>query len=780
MVRAVARNRRGRREWYLVPLFYSLVVAFLYREIWLGKVGIGWDLIESYWPDLSFFARELGRGNFPLWNPTERGGVPAHADPQNALFYPLQWLLAAWAIAIGETSWTIIQVKELFHHALAGTLLYLFCRTRKLPPLAALCAGLAMVLAETWVQLKSNNFLHAVAWTPLVWIATDAFFARPGARRAVALAAALYLPASVGSPPGYFYMLLTASLYGVYRAAEFVIVEVAARREGDAGMRRRALLRSLGRAAGGLALAAVLVAATQALLLLPVRDLLALSPRADRTVDFAVQGHSGPTKVWPALIAPLRDTYTAHCGLLTPVLCAVALLLRPRRDRGAPIFFAALGLFFLMLAFGPETPILRFLVINVPGFGLFRASARYLVPFPLAMGALAGYGMATLCEPRARLRERAALLGLIGLATIAVTVWLKRFEPELIFFAGWPQLPVLVAILLAAYIVAVALLPRDHAGTIAIAGIVLFYGIGEEVVRRDLGYHPRPDNLEDLAKVAKLDQLPESRIYDEFLLEQRAGSRLGLREFRGYPSEDPLSRLDYNEILAAATRPGGMPLLGEYNIRYVIYGAHSTKGWGRKRLPTFPDVAAPGRYKYLAPTIYEDRMAAPMIAWYGGVRRVKPAEVLPSLQAARDAKGVRKIAIVTEGSVPAALEPKVQALVTAAGAAPASVAGKLTQFGTETIDFEIDAPAAGVVVLNEFTFPGWQVYVDGRQEIPLTTDLALRGVLVDAGKHHVSWVYSPPRWPLLLGLWLAGMAAFLYVFVTALRARPSRTEAVPS
>src|SRR5262245_2170305 len=96
-----ARLRR-RIEWCLVPLFYAGIVAWVYRDVWKGKAGIGWDLIESYWPDLAFLANEFARGNFPLWNPYERGGVPAHADPQPALFYPVQWLLAAWGAWRGE------------------------------------------------------------------------------------------------------------------------------------------------------------------------------------------------------------------------------------------------------------------------------------------------------------------------------------------------------------------------------------------------------------------------------------------------------------------------------------------------------------------------------------------------------------------------------------------------------------------------------------------------------------------------------------------------------
>jgi hypothetical protein len=777
VVRPLRRHLRLWGEWYLVPLFFAGVVALVHREILLGEKGVGWDLIDSYWPDLNFFARELRRGNFPLWNPGERGGVPALGDPQNALFYPLQWLLAGWAALRGQASWPLIQFKELFHHALAGTLLYLYVRTRRMAWPAALTAGLTVVMAEVWVQLKSNNFLQAVAWTPLVWIAIDALLARPNPRRAVALAAALYLPASVGSPPGYWYTLLAATFYGLYRAgvliSDWMAAVVAARERGEARAWRVHVLAPLGRVGGSLGLALLLVAATQAVMMLPVQDLLALSPRADRTVDFALQGQSHHVAVLAALLAPLRMTYAIHCGLLAPLLALLALLLGPRRDRGAPLFFLLAGTFFLLCAFGPATPLLRFLVEHLPGFGLFRISTRYLVVFPLCWGVLGAHGLTLLLDPRARRARQVALVVAAAILIVVATRWAKEIEPQLIFSDGFPWPPLGPALLVALFPLAVVIGPRRWSGTIVSSGFLLFFGYQAHVVRRGLGYEARPDHLEDLAKIAQLGDLSAVRIYDEFLLEQRAGSRLGLREFRGYPSEDPLARTDYLQILSAATAPGGLPLLGEYNVRYVLYGPHSTKGWGRRRLPGPPDLFAPKSFKRLTPQIFELRFWAPQLAWYGGVMRVAPVAVLPTLQAARDQHGVRRVAVLTQGATPEALEPRIAPLLAGPGGhpPPIGIAGQVTRFGTERIESVITAPAAGIVVLNEFMYPGWRVFVDGVDTPPLTVDLCLRGVLVGPGRHQIRWDYQPPHWTALLLAWLFGVAVFVAAWAPTVATR---------
>jgi hypothetical protein len=778
------QHLRRRAEWYLVPLFFAAVVALVYREILLGEKGVGWDLIDSYWPDLNFFARQLRRGNFPLWNPGERGGVPALGDPQNALFYPVQWLLAGWGALRGQASWSLIQFKELFHHALAATLLYLYVRTRRMAWPAALTAGLVVVMAEVWVQLKSNNFLQAVAWTPLVWIAIDALLARPQARRAVALAAALYLPAAVGSPPGYWYTLLAATFYGLFRAgvliADLTAAARAARDADEPHPWRMHVLLPLGRLAGCLGLALLLVAATQAVMLLPVKDLLALSPRADRTVEFALQGESHHVAVLAGLLAPLRMTYAIHCGLLTPLLALLALLLGARRDRAAPIFFALAGTFFLLCAFGPATPLLRFLVEHVPGFGLFRISTRYLVVFPLCWGALAAHGLTVLLDPRTRRARQVAVVLAAALLIAAATRWARNVEPQLIFSDGFPWPPLGPSLLVGLFALAVVGGPRRWSPAIVSGGLLLFFGYHSQVVRRGLGYEARPDHLEDLAKIAQLGDLAQVRVYDEFLLEQRAGSRLGLREFRGYPSEDPLARTDYLQILAAATAPGGLPLLGEYNVRYVLYGPHSTKGWGRRRLPGPPDVVAPQRFTRITPQIFELRFWAPQIAWYGGAMRVVPTAVLPTVKAARDDRGVRRVAVLTEGATPPALEPRIAPLL-AAPAPPAGIAGRVTRFETERIEAEITAPAAGIVVLNEFMYPGWHAFVDGsdRDGDRVTVDLCLRGVLVGPGQHQIRWEYRPPHWTALLVAWLLGVAVFLATWVAALSASRSRRQGRP-
>jgi uncharacterized membrane protein YfhO len=104
-------------------------------------------------------------------------------------------------------------------------------------------------------------------------------------------------------------------------------------------------------------------------------------------------------------------------------------------------------------------------------------------------------------------------------------------------------------------------------------------------------------------------------------------------------------------------------------------------------------------------------------------------------------------------------------------AAPAPVAGRLVAYGANRVVVDIDAPAAGVVVLNEKLFPGWRATVDGADVTGFRANYLLRAVVVPAGPHRIAWSYHPPRYRALFVGWLAGLAFLAVAALAALRAR---------
>ena len=77
------------------------------------------------------------------------------------------------------------------------------------------------------------------------------------------------------------------------------------------------------------------------------------------------------------------------------------------------------------------------------------------------------------------------------------------------------------------------------------------------------------------------------------------------------------------------------------------------------------------------------------------------------------------------------------------------------------MSFSIDAPADGVVVINQAWYPGWIAEVDGARSPIWRANGFVRAVPITAGSHHVELRFEPrdawTRW-WLLGTWLATLA----------------------
>lgn len=746
-------HARTRAELCWAPALYALAVAWLYADVLSGSQGFGWDTIETYWGDLAFLSNQLGRGEWPLWNPYDRGGYPFHADPQPGMYYPVQWLLAGLGVLLGGVSWWLIQLKVMLHHAIAGATLHLFLRARGLPRSAAVIGGLAWVGSMPMLVHKASNVLWPMVWAPLIWVAVDRLVQRPGWRRSVALGAALFLAGSAGSPPGFFYTLLMSLCYGGVRVLQALW---RARREGRLGPEASALAASLG-------VAAAITAALLLVAVLPGLELAEHSPRAHRGMGYALSLplHGGETLL--GLVQPYLGRYDAYAGIVALMLALCGATLRPLRDRGTPLALVGFTALFLCLASGPQTPLLPWLVEHVPGFGLFRIAGRYKLAAAPMIAALAGYGMASLLEaPRAWSRQRITAACVVALVIAVLLVLAALRDVPAGAFRHESHSMVLAAIG-AGLVLGAATLRRGAVTLAVIAAVIVFLDPDHFLHTRGKVLEPRPDP----ARARALDGLDgidaRWRIYDEYVVAQRPGPRLSVRDFRGYPSGDPLDLVRYRDVLRyAETRP---EILEAYGVRYVLHGPHHRNRFHAHHLKRPPTARARKHFRRMDGKRYEALHPAPLVAWYGAVRLADgnaPDRVLDLVREAEGPDGTRSYAVV-EGEALAALELGMRARVEAlAAASPApAVAGTLVRYGMDEITVRVDAPGPGLLVLNEVFYPGWRARVDGAPAPVLAANHLLRAVVVDAGAHEIVWTFEPQRHDLLSLLWWLGMLVVL-------------------
>lgn len=745
--------RRG--EWYWVPILYTLAVIWIYRDLWHQHgvaTGLGWDTIDTHGPDLDFFARELAEGRFSLWNPYDKGGYPIFCDPVFDRYYPFNWPFAAWGAVFG-TSWWLVQIKVLAHHVAAAAMMHAFLRSRGLSLRAAMIGGLGLVACAPLLTHKASNILWPLVWVPLVWLAIDHALRRPSWRRGVAIGAALILCMTAGSPPGLFYSALLVAPYATWRLAGFLR---------EPSHRTRAELLRLAACAGSAVGIALLVAGVT---VLPTGELVALGSR-DR---FAPPGRAFALALSLPLPAEARGVFCRGAGLFemymgaAVVLLAVcAVIVRPRFDRGAAIVLVLTAILGVLLAAGGTTPLLGFLVDHVPGFGMLRVPGRYKMLVAWSVAAGAGYGIAALeaAANDARLRRRVA-----AVAALAVIV-------SIVFVVGWghPASPKdrpawwsIVATVVAAALAVTAVWTPRRIAEAALSALAICALLDAPLFTFVLPSAPpasdvRQTHGKDTAILARLDGVRDRwRVYDEFVLGERAGARLRIRDFRGYPALDPISLKRYVEVLDYAKKNAG--IVEDFNVRYVLKRPHFRYGNGS----AFVMMPHP-EFEMRGGDLWEAKHPAPLVQWVGAVEVVERRKVLDAMRGLVEPDGVRRRAIVEPDDAK-------RLPAEAAAGAPDAREGVLASYEPDEIRVTVDAPRAGLVVLNEILFPGWRAFVDGKEATPVRANYLLRTVWVTAGRHDITWRFEPRRWRVLVGGYALALAIIAGAATTRRRPR---------
>jgi hypothetical protein len=94
-------------------------------------------------------------------------------------------------------------------------------------------------------------------------------------------------------------------------------------------------------------------------------------------------------------------------------------------------------------------------------------------------------------------------------------------------------------------------------------------------------------------------------------------------------------------------------------------------------------------------------------------------------------------------STQAVIEGTVPATLTAQQADNSSEIAQIQQRTANTLHIETTLDTPGLLVTSEIYDPGWNAYVDGKPATIVPTDVMLRGVYLDKGKHKVEFVYAP-------------------------------------
>lgn len=657
------------RGWPLALGALAAVVLGLFGPVVLTGRYYPWDATEQYWGDLVYLCGALHDGEWPRWNPYDRGGYPVIADPQAALYHPLTWLLCA---AGADPPLALAELRVALHFLLAGAGMAALLRRLALPWPAVMVGALAFMLAPFQRRMWGVNPSYGLAYLPLVLLGIEAVARRPGPRAAAGLALAVALAGAAGSPPALYYTLWAAAAWA---CAALVSAE------------RR------GAAAAWLAAGGALAAAMLAVVLVPAAQLTVLSVQAGR--DYASISAGG---IPAAALGGLAWPGHAYVYVGAPaLLLALAGLRAPALPRPLRIALGVLALLALLLMLGDRTPVFRAAYAVVPGVDLFRSPQRYSALLGCAVAVLAAGGAAALLP---RLPARLRLL---------------------------PALATLGALL--------ADLPEDWRG---VAG-------------------PPPGGAAALAHLRpRID--PERRVWDEFALSLRAGSRHRLRDLRGY--QDPLMLRRYEQVIGKLHEHPRM--LEQWSVGTLLRGPHFIHGDSHHYLPAGrePELAEPA-----GDGVWRTRAPLPGAYWVPRAATFAPGD--PALLERLRAIAPRAVCLLeVAGPRPDAAPGPAAAEAAAAQAVPARA-----RVGRNTVHVEVDAPRAGWLVVAEVDYPGWRATVDGRAAPVERANWLMRAVHVPAGRHQVVLRFEPEGYAALCALAASACALALALVTRRSRAR---------
>jgi len=377
-----------RRVVVIVSALYLAVIVGVFADVLFTKSRVlsldREDLATIFLHWEVFNARELGRGNLPLWNPHVYSGAPYFGAFQPALAYPPSWLCLVLPVSVAINCGIVLH----FFIGAIGT--FLWTARRRLHPAACFVAGFVFTFCGAhFLQVYRGHLpnLRTLVWAPWILLAIDGVL-ESAARTRTLLAWTLAGMAAVGMQilAGHvqetFYTALVAGCYALLCWARTT-------------HRLRTAGALVAMYVGGAALAAVQLFAGL--------DAAAEGTHARLTYRFAASFAFPPenllTLVFPGFFgdmvaAPYWGRWTLSemslfIGCAPFVLATYAIVAGDRKQRR---FSITLTLLALVLACGSYTPLFRLLYDHVPGFASFRGTTKFTFLAMLFVSMLAAIG----------------------------------------------------------------------------------------------------------------------------------------------------------------------------------------------------------------------------------------------------------------------------------------------------------------------------------------------------------------------------------------------------
>lgn len=777
-----------RHDWHRDALSVAVLVLVLlgfywplfFTESWIPKGG--GDLASFIYPTYAFAARWIRRGIIPLWNPHLYMGMPFAADNQSGLFYPINVLVF---LALPELTYEAVELMVVGHVFLAGLFTYLLLRdvpavratgrgrgtVRSLGRVPAVAGAVVYMLSDLFVIHPGNlNIIATAAWLPLVFLCFRHAMQRKNWIWAVWAGVALGTAALVGHAQMLLYIGMSLGLYTL-----FVVYD----RWSDGWQT------TLGRI-GLLCLTAGLALGLAAVALIPAFDMTNYTVRATMSYEDA-SNFSMPLAgligtMLPGFFgrgtgtfwAPWPRTEMGYVGVLPLVLAAVGVLFACRRSL-LTRFCAFLGVFGLLVAFGPHTVLHGWLYALVPVFRQLRVPARAVVLVGFSIAILAGQGLDILLHPWSRsvrqvmvrfvqiVRWVCGALVFVGVPILGHAILTSRVSvPEDVLQQMVTSMGSVVffVAMLACGLVGLEMRKRGAIRRSAL-GVLAVLAIAFDLISQGAYVEIEPnDPLAGFRHDKTLSFLADDRTL--YRVETATEAQGGwspdwalIHEWDDYSGIWNPLRLGAYDVLSWVGIRREDPFYNLYNVKYLLAGQQTPVPAHFERV-----------YDAQGDLVYENKHVLPRAFMVYEVRLAKSDLDALGIARSPDFQPSRQIVLKGSSGAQARGAPDVE---------PVSHVEFETQNPNRT-KYVVESSEAGYLFISEMWMPGWEAFVDGSREYVYQANYTFRAVWVPEGRHEIVLQYRPTSWR--MG-WMTTCGTILVLVLVGvwigLRRRPFRS-----
>jgi hypothetical protein len=202
------------RRWSVICLIIIVLAPFvIFWPVTIGSQIWAVGDFASYQVPMNTVAMEQWRqGKAPLWNSYLNAGTPLAAVQNPGIFYPINIVL--W---LTLPAWLMLGYAILIHLALAGLATYLFLRSLRLHPVAALLGGIVFQLSGfAMSHLGHVMILRALPWIGFTLYAFNGWIETRKSRYLGAIALSVLCLYLSGYPQVIVYASLLIGTYFIF------------------------------------------------------------------------------------------------------------------------------------------------------------------------------------------------------------------------------------------------------------------------------------------------------------------------------------------------------------------------------------------------------------------------------------------------------------------------------------------------------------------------------------------------------------------------------------